>query len=96
MAKCKLSNYKKMIETVKDTFAEIILTKPLSNRTSNTKEIFKYLSSIKKQVTYIESPINALKNAIDNLDYSKILIVTGSLYLVGYLRNYLEKLIQGV
>jgi len=89
-------DYKKMIETVKDTFAEIILTKPLSNRTSNIKEIFKYLSSIKKQVTYIESPINALKNAIDNLDYSKILIVTGSLYLVGYLRNYLEKLIQGV
>lgn len=85
-------DYRTMFQEVKDVFEKIILTRPLSNRTTNIMEIYRYLSTIKLQSEYIESPINAFKNAIANLKDDEILVITGSLYLVGYLRDYIETL----
>ncbi|MDN5337648.1 MAG: dihydrofolate synthase / folylpolyglutamate synthase [Thermotogaceae bacterium] len=83
-------DYKAMLQEIKDVFEKMILTRPLSNRTTNIMEIHRYLKTVKQQSEYIESPLNAFKKAIADLKDDEILVVTGSLYLAGYLRNYID------
>lgn len=91
-------DYKKMITEINDVFSEVILTKPVSYRTSNINEILGFLKILrnKNEVEYIENPIKAFKKAFDECREDCIIVVAGSLYLVGYLRDYLIKVGQGV
>jgi len=89
-------DYETMITEIKDTFNKIILTRPVSYRTSNIDEIFDFLKSIKSEAEYIENPIKAFNKAFNECMENCIIVVTGSLYLVGYLRDYLVRLGQGV
>ncbi|SHH21875.1 bifunctional folylpolyglutamate synthase/dihydrofolate synthase [Thermosipho atlanticus] len=70
-------------------FEKIIITTPPSHRATNSFETYEIAKKYSKEVSFISDPIEALEN-VKSID-ADLKIVVGSFYLVGYVRNYLEK-----
>jgi dihydrofolate synthase/folylpolyglutamate synthase len=68
---------------------EVIITTPPSHRANNTLETYEIAQKYSKKVSLINNPIEALER-IRNIK-ADLKIVAGSFYLVGYIRDYLDK-----
>jgi len=68
---------------------EVIITTPPSHRATNSLETFEIAKKYSKNVIFINDPIEALEK-IRNIEVD-LKIVAGSFYLVGYVRDYLDK-----
>jgi dihydrofolate synthase/folylpolyglutamate synthase len=68
-------------------FDRIVVTRPFSHRAQNTQETFQITREINANTILEPDPIKAYE--ILKSDGYETIIVTGSLYLVGYLRDYI-------
>ncbi|MBO8160238.1 MAG: bifunctional folylpolyglutamate synthase/dihydrofolate synthase [Thermosipho sp. (in: Bacteria)] len=70
-------------------FEQVIITTPPSHRALNSQETYEIAKKYCKNVLFIHEPLEALEY-VDNVNVD-LKIVAGSFYLVGYIRDYLNK-----
>ncbi|MFN3284336.1 MAG: glutamate ligase domain-containing protein, partial [Pseudothermotoga sp.] len=68
-------------------FDKIVVTRPFSHRAQNPQETFEIAKEFNENVDFQIDPIKAYEG-LKQEGYETIMI-TGSLYLVGYLRDYI-------
>ena len=84
--------YKKSYDEILPLCDKLIVTSVPSLRQKNTEEIFSYAKGIKSNAEYIEDNFEAVRKAVSLMDDDSILCVFGSLYLVGNLRGFVDKM----
>lgn len=89
----KDKDVKEVINLFLPIVAKIITTKPLSNRALTSKELKDIILNIDKdkKVIAIDEIKLAIIEAIEDIKEDEILIIAGSLYLVGNARTILKK-----
>lgn len=80
---------KQILSKICPLLDEVIITVPPSHRATNSIETFEIAKKYSKRVGFIENPIEAVEK-VKNID-ADLKIVAGSFYLVGYIRDYLDK-----
>lgn len=78
---------KSILTQIAPMFDRIVVTRPFSHRAQNTQETFQITREINANTILESDPIKAYE--ILKSDGYETIIVTGSLYLVGYLRDYI-------
>ncbi|AEH52003.1 bifunctional folylpolyglutamate synthase/dihydrofolate synthase [Pseudothermotoga thermarum] len=68
-------------------FERIYVTKPVSHRAVNVRETYEIAREFNKNVVFEPDPLKAFENL--KSEGWETIIITGSLYLVGYLRDYI-------
>ena len=82
----------KMVEViVKDAYKVYALT-PLSTRAENAAELKKVIDKYNDNCIAYESYDEALKSALDEADENDLILVSGSLYMIGDMRKKIRKL----
>lgn len=76
-----------VLSQIAPLFDRIIITRPFSHRAQNPQETFDIARQFNENVDFEPEPITAYEK-LKNEGYETI-IITGSLYLVGYLRDYI-------
>ncbi|WP_237254755.1 bifunctional folylpolyglutamate synthase/dihydrofolate synthase [Thermosipho sp. 1070] len=79
---------RKVIEKISKKFDHIIVTCPPSHRAVNCEETFLLTKEYCNSVEFVKDPLKALEKL--QKYRSELKVVTGSFYLVGYIRSYLE------
>lgn len=69
---------------------EVIITKPPSARAGNWHEVKEYFNAKLKRVHLEEDYKNALKKALDIAKKEDMILITGSLYLIGEIRGLIK------
>jgi dihydrofolate synthase/folylpolyglutamate synthase len=74
---------------------QVIITKPDSPRAGNWRDLGKVVAGIigSDNVRYVEDPKFAITEGISLLDSDDMLLVTGSLYMLGEVRSYLRNIV---
>ena len=79
----------KKIARLVDFYAdEIIFTEPVSERALSPVHFDRL--QLKSKYCIINDPLDAYRTAISNADPDCLVVVTGSMYLVGYIRKYIS------
>lgn len=78
----------KVIKMLSPEFEHMIVTCPPSHRATNCLETYELVKKHSKSCEFVEDPIDAFEK-LKEFD-SELKVVTGSFYLVGYIRSYLE------
>jgi len=73
-----------------ETFDEVLVVTPPTSRAANAKEVAAELESVGVSARPVDSLERALNEAIDAADPNDMVLVTGSLYLVGAARTILR------
>ncbi|MDI3517480.1 MAG: dihydrofolate synthase / folylpolyglutamate synthase [Thermotogota bacterium] len=81
-------NYKVMFERLKDKISTFIVTRPLNYRSTKSQEVFEFIKTNFQSTEYYEDPVEALERLLTLTEAGETILVCGSLYLVGHLRNY--------
>jgi dihydrofolate synthase/folylpolyglutamate synthase len=69
---------------------EIILTMASTERAVSPEELLPHIATLPGKVTTIRSPIDAFKAALSKATIHDLICVTGSLYLVGEIKEYMN------
>ncbi len=83
-------DWEKSIDILTDVADSFVVTKVPSIRQSVPNELFARIEKCGKDVYVVHEPIEALKKATELAEDNGVVFVTGSLYLCGYLRGYVE------
>jgi dihydrofolate synthase/folylpolyglutamate synthase len=67
---------------------KIIITRPPSSRAGDYEEMSRYFNRSKENIIVIESPLVALETAMSYAKSDDMLLVAGSIYLIGEVRRY--------
>lgn len=78
---------KGVLSQIAPVFDKIIVTRPFSHRAQNPQETFEIAKQFNKNVEFEIDPIMAYEKL--KQERYETIIITGSLYLVGYLRDYI-------
>ncbi|PKM89357.1 MAG: bifunctional folylpolyglutamate synthase/dihydrofolate synthase [Firmicutes bacterium HGW-Firmicutes-12] len=70
---------------------KVIITKPPSSRAGDFEEMSSYFTKTKENIIVIESLYAALETAMGYAKKGDILLVAGSIYLIGEVRRYFQK-----
>ena len=82
-------DYKKYLETVLPCFDSFTATKAGVPRALSSEELADLASRLGIKTECIPDPVEAVKNALDNQEGDSAVIVCGSFYLAGEVRNYM-------
>ncbi|MBQ6543025.1 MAG: hypothetical protein IJL77_01430, partial [Clostridia bacterium] len=82
-------DYKKYLETVLPCFDSFTATKAGVPRALSSEELADLASRSGIKTECIPDPVEAVKNALDNQEGDSAVIVCGSFYLAGEVRNYM-------
>lgn len=85
----KDKQYQKMINEIKPFVKRVILTEPKSHRAKPARQLQRFFSPISTSLQ-----LDYLKALDEALSYSEPILITGSLYLIGYLRDKIETVLQ--
>lgn len=78
------------VSAVDEMVDKIIITKPSSPRADNWKELGQYFSKKEGRALYYQmSPAIALEDALREAQENEMILVTGSLYMLGEIRKHL-------
>ncbi|MDD3628012.1 MAG: hypothetical protein PHV06_11930, partial [bacterium] len=84
--------YKKELIELAKMFQIVYVTAPISERALNPDSLIKILSPHVKTVKILQEDIlNYKRNLGINLGNNDILVCTGSLYLIGYIKERIEQ-----
>jgi len=72
------------------SFDGIVVTNPMESRTCKIKDLMDVVKRYYPTAEFVESKIEAFKRAMKS--DADLIVITGSLYLVGYLRDYVARL----
>ena len=86
----KDKQWKKMVKLVDYYADEIILTEPVSDRALPPGNFSNLRLSSHCHI--IKDPLEAYKNALQSADDDSLILVTGSMYLVGYIKKHIRSL----
>ena len=67
--------------------SNVVVTRPKSHRAIEIEETYEIARKYSRHSEMVDDPIQAYKRAVDLS--SDVVLITGSLYLVGYLRDYI-------
>jgi len=67
--------------------SNVVVTRPKSHRAIEIEETYEIARKYNRYSEMVDDPIQAYKIAVDRS--SDVVLITGSLYLVGYLRDYI-------
>ncbi len=81
-------NFKLMLKNLLPLADQLIITRPDTVRAMSTAAIEQYARRYNKRVETVENPRNALKRALSVAGRDDLVCVTGSLYLVGEIKQY--------
>jgi len=76
-----------MMNYFKDVLGKVIITKPKSERAKNMEELFEIAKKYIQRTFFIEEPLKALERAFE--EEEEVIVVAGSLYLIGEIEEYL-------
>ncbi|HOJ87833.1 MAG TPA: folylpolyglutamate synthase/dihydrofolate synthase family protein [Pseudothermotoga sp.] len=76
-----------VLSQIAPLFEKIIVTRPFSHRAQNPQQTFEIAKQFNQNVEFENDPIKAYERLKE--DGYETIIITGSLYLVGYLRDYI-------
>ena len=80
-------DYEAMLNKLSFLADRIIITKPNTDRAVPPQELVPVAKRYKKQIEIVEKPSEALQQALITADREDIICVTGSLYLVGEIKQ---------
>lgn len=86
-------DYEKMVSILTRVSNKVILTKPNSKRAVKPNNLQKYVNN-NCEVIIKDDYIEAINKAFDLTNEEDIIIVTGSLYLIGDVRRYIKKILE--
>ncbi|MBC7123049.1 MAG: bifunctional folylpolyglutamate synthase/dihydrofolate synthase, partial [Pseudothermotoga sp.] len=75
-----------VLSQIAPLFERLMITRPVSHRATNPQETYEIARSYNDNVSFEPDPVKALETLKEE-GWSTI-IITGSLYLVGYVRDY--------
>lgn len=75
---------------------QMILTMPDTERAASPEEFLPHVAGLPGKATIIRSPVDAFKTALSSADVHDLICVTGSLYLLGAIKEYLDTKRDGV
>lgn len=78
-----------MMNLFKNVLRKVIVTKPRSERAKNMEELIEIAKKHIHEVSFIEEPLEALERAFE--EEEDVIVVAGSLYLIGEIEEYLVK-----
>lgn len=76
-----------ILSTIAPLASNVVVTKPKSHRAVKIEETYEIARKYNRYSEMVDDPIQAYKRAVGQS--SDIILITGSLYLVGYLRDYI-------
>ena len=78
-----------MMNHFKDVLGKVIITRPKSERAKDMEELIEIAKKYIQEVSFIEEPLEALERAFE--EEEDVIVVAGSLYLIGEIEEYLVK-----
>ena len=75
-----------ILEAYRGFFKKVFVTRVPSSRMKNFEDLVSTAKAIFEEVEAVENPLEALERSLEQFD---TVLVTGSLFLVGYIREYL-------
>ena len=85
-------DYKKMIELVLPKASKFLTLSPISDRAVEGNELFEDLTKRGFDAQHLQSPKEALDYIFNQADKEEVIIIFGSLYLVGNIKEELNKI----
>ena len=82
--------YKKMVETIAPVLSKVITTTPNNSRALSSDELKIRYDKYIRDVISIESPVDAFTYAMSHAKKDDIVLVSGSLYLVGEIEKFVR------
>jgi len=76
-----------MMNHFKDVLGKVIITRPKSERAKDMEELIEIAKKYIQEVSFIEEPLEALERAFE--EEEDVIVVAGSLYLIGEVEEYL-------
>lgn len=81
-------DYPAMFERIKDRVRLFVVTKPMTYRSTKSREMYDFIKARFSAVEYREDPVEGLEYVVSQTQPGETILVCGSLYLVGHVRNY--------
>jgi len=81
-------NYPAMFEKIKDRVRLFVVTKPMIYRSTKSREVYDFIKARFSAVEYHEDPVEGLEYMVSQTQPGETILICGSLYLVGHVRNY--------
>ncbi|NUN08598.1 MAG: bifunctional folylpolyglutamate synthase/dihydrofolate synthase [Ignavibacteriaceae bacterium] len=85
-------NIREMLSPVKMFFNEIIITKIENERAAEMQEIASIAESLNIKYRLNDSPENAVQSFLRKAEMNDCLVVLGSMYLIGRVKEYLKRI----
>ena len=81
-----------MVEVIVPDAYKVYSLTPLSTRAENAEELKKVIDKYNNNCVAYESYDEALKCALDEADENDLILISGSLYMIGDMRKKIRKL----
>jgi dihydrofolate synthase/folylpolyglutamate synthase len=83
--------YKSMLKSLLSVCSRVIITRAKTNRALDTQRLFETAKKIISDVRIISDVAQAFKQAVATADFSEVICIAGSLYVVGEAKAAIEK-----
>ena len=84
-------DFEKSLESITKISDVLIITSVPSIRQTDFKKVFETAKKYKKDAVFIENNFDAIKNAALSNNGNSAVLIAGSLYLAGNVRNFVDK-----